>query len=59
MKYIYSPVHAIIECEDCEWGTNSYKNAQAIAAKHAKKYGHNVKGEIGITIAYFGREDSK
>lgn len=51
-NYWYSVVHAIVKCEDCDWGTESYKNAQALAAKHAKKYGHKVSGELGISIGY-------
>jgi hypothetical protein len=53
-KYWYAPVHAIVECEDCDWKTGSYKNAQALAAKHAKKYGHRVRGELGIDFGYDG-----
>jgi hypothetical protein len=55
MKYSYGVVHGMAECEDCEWRTDSYKNAQAIAAKHAKKYGHRVRGELGIDFSYDGR----
>jgi len=57
MKYHYGVVHAVVQCEDCEWHTESYKNAQAIAAKHAKRYGHKVSGELEISFAYDCRED--
>ena len=57
MKHYYSVIHAVVECEDCDWTTASYKNAQAIAKIHAKKYGHNVKGELGISFGYLGREE--
>jgi len=57
MKYSYGVVHGIAECEDCEWRTESYKNAQAIASIHAKKHGHRVTGELGITFSYNGREE--
>jgi hypothetical protein len=52
MTYVYSPIAAEVECEDCSWVSESYKNAQAIAAKHAKKYGHKVRGELTIFFTY-------
>jgi hypothetical protein len=51
-KEWYGVVSAIVECEDCLWRTESYKNAQAIAKIHAKKYGHRVRGELGIGFGY-------
>jgi len=57
MKYTYSVVHALVECEDCGWTTESYKNAQAIAKIHAQKYGHIVRGELGISFGYYGRDE--
>ena len=59
MKHTYGVVHANICCLDCEWETASYKNAQAIAAIHARKYKHRVEGEITIQIIYDGKEASK
>ena len=59
MKYSYGVVHAVVECEDCDWKTYSYKNAQAIAAKHAQKYKHNVSGELGIAFTYYGKGEAK
>ncbi len=59
MKYFYGVVHAIVECKDCDWTTSSYKNAQALAAKHARKYDHEVLGELGIAFGYnTDREDT-
>lgn len=55
MKYSYGVVHGLAECEDCGWKTASYKNAQALAAIHAKRYGHTVRGELGISFSYDGR----
>lgn len=55
MKYAYSVIHANIHCQDCDWETYSYKNAQAIAKIHAKTHGHRVEGELGIAIMYDGR----
>lgn len=56
MKYYYGVVHAIVRCLDCGWESVSYKNAQAIAKIHAKKYRHKVEGELGIGFMYNGRE---
>jgi len=56
MSYHYGVVHAVVTCEDCDWETQSYKNAQAIAKIHAKKYGHKVSGELGISFGYNYRE---
>lgn len=58
MKYTYSPVHADVMCEDCDWKAKSYKNAQACAASHAKKYKHKTFGEIAIAIGYNGHEEA-
>ena len=54
MKYSYGVVHGLANCQNCDWHTDSYKNAQAIAKQHAKRYGHTVKGELGISFAYYG-----
>ena len=59
MEKEYGVVHGIAECQDCDWGTQSYKNAQAIAARHAKAHGHKVTGELGIYFSYDGRKDTK
>lgn len=56
MKRYYNIVHAIVECQDCDWKTISYKNAQAIAKIHAEKHGHKVSGELGIAFGYDGRK---
>lgn len=59
MKYSYGVIHAVVHCEDCEWETYSYKNAQAIAKIHAQTHGHKVEGELGIAFGYDGRTDEK
>lgn len=59
MKYSYGVIHAIVECEDCGWHTESYKNAQALAKIYAQKYKHNVRGELGISFSYIGKEELK
>ncbi len=55
MKREYGVVHGVAWCQDCDWTTDSYKNAQAISSKHAKKYGHRVEGELGIAFSYDNR----
>lgn len=57
MKYKYGVMHAFVECLDCGWKTESYKNAQAIAKIHAQKHKHRVDGELGIGFSYNGREE--
>jgi len=49
-------VHADFLCEDCGARFNNYRNAQALAAKHAKSTGHFVRGEIGIAV-WYNRKD--
>jgi hypothetical protein len=55
LKKSFGVVHAIAECEDCDWTAFGYKNAQAIAAKHAKVHGHRVHVEVGMDGTYDGR----
>ncbi len=50
----YGVVYGTALCQDCGWETFSYKNAQALAARHALAYGHCVNGEIGISFLYAG-----
>ncbi len=61
MKRQYGVVHGLANCETCGWNTQSYKNAQANAAKHAKRTGHRVAGEVGYAYWYDGegRKDTK
>ena len=54
MKYDYGVIHAIADCVDCGWHCESYKNAQALSAKHARKYKHTVKGEVANAFTYYG-----
>ena len=55
MTHTYGVVHGLAECRDCGWKTASYKNAQALAAQHAKRHGHHVHGELGIAFSYTGK----
>jgi len=49
-------VHAF--CEDC--GKEWFKlNAQAVGAKHARKYGHKVIVEVYQCIIYEGKPQGK
>jgi hypothetical protein len=48
-------VHVIYKCEDCGKECESWKNGQAVAAKHAKQHGHLVRGEVGLAFEYNGR----
>jgi|GEM_PF-2920447 len=55
MKKTIGVVHAVACCDDCGVEFMNYKNAQALAAQHAKKYGHIVKGEVGLAFEYDGK----
>ena len=50
-------VHCIAKCDDCGKEWMNYKNAQAVAARHAKAYGHTVRGEVGIVFEYGSNEN--
>lgn len=54
-KINYGVVHAIVDCDDCDWKSSNYKNAQACAAIHAKVHHHKVHVEIGLAFIYDGR----
>lgn len=56
MKKSFGVVHAIGQCQDCEWEASGYKNAQAISAIHARKYKHKVHVEVGIGGYYDGKK---
>lgn len=48
--------HGIAQCQDCNWRNEQYKNAQATAALHAKKFGHHVTVEIVLSGYYKGKK---
>lgn len=56
MKKEFGVTHGIATCETCGWSTQSYKNAQAIAAKHAQTKGHRVVGEVAYAYTYDGKK---
>jgi hypothetical protein len=49
-------VHQVAGCFECHGSNGQWfaKNAQAVAAKHAQKYGHHTWCELGLTYHYFG-----
>lgn len=49
-------IGVVAECEDCGKKFESYKNGQALAAKHAKHHGHKVTGEVVLAFEYDGRD---
>ncbi|MGH8897930.1 MAG: hypothetical protein ACRDZ4_13140 [Egibacteraceae bacterium] len=51
----FGVTHGIATCETCGWRTESYKNAQALAARHAKAHGHRVSGEVAYAYTYDGK----
>ena len=55
MKKTFGVVSCIANCQDCSWETESYKNGQAIAAKHAKHHGHLVT----VEVVFSGRYDRR
>ncbi len=44
------------ECHDCGATFENHINGQALAAKHAKHYGHLVTGEVVVYFSYDGRK---
>ena len=40
-------------CVNCDWELES-RNAEGVAAQHARKYGHKTEGEITYTFVIEG-----
>ena len=59
LRKSFGVTHGIAECLDCPWHNEMYKNAQATAAIHARRYGHKVDVEIGVSGYYDGRPEAK
>lgn len=55
MRKSVGVVHCLALCLDCGKEFTCYKNAQALGAMHAKKYGHKVTVEVGLAVTYNGR----
>ena len=49
-------VHDCWNCRTCGKSYENYKNAQALAAKHARSRGHRVTGNVGLAYEYDGGE---
>lgn len=56
MKQAYTVISDTATCEDCGQVFDCITNAQANAARHARKYGHKVTGEKEILYMYNGKE---
>lgn len=48
----YNMIHAVANCNDCQWQDYSYHTAQRKGREHAKKTGHEVTIEVGYYIRY-------
>lgn len=57
MKKKIGVIHCVAICKDCGKVFDNYKNAQALAAQHCRKYGHTVNGEVGIAFTYEPKEE--
>lgn len=44
-------VHAIFDCCDCDWSSQS-QSGQDAAARHHRKTGHRVNGEVGYAVHF-------
>lgn len=56
MKKRIGVIHVIAKCGTCGKEFSNYKNAQALAAQHAKKYGHVVDGQVALAFSYDGKK---
>jgi len=45
-------VHAIFECQDCDWYCADYSYGPTAAIKHARENKHDVFGETGNAVRY-------
>jgi len=44
------------ECNDCDWISTNWKNAQATGARHAKAHNHFVRVET-VLVTYYNEPD--
>ena len=54
----YWKAHAFGWCVSCGKQFTNWKNAQALAAQHARKYGHITRGEVDFVFTYGDGADS-
>jgi len=45
-------IGGVADCDDCAWHYESYKNAQAVGANHAKHHDHMVRVETTLVSLY-------
>lgn len=55
MKKTVGVVSVLGRCQDCEWESSNYRNAQATSAMHAKTHKHLVWCEVAIDCTYDGK----
>ena len=55
----YWRIHTVAWCETCGEEFHNWKNAQALAAQHAKTYSHTTRGEAGFAFEYGNPEREK
>ena len=56
MQRSFGITSAIAECLDCSWHCENYKNAQAVAARHAEHHKHKVRVEVVMSGHYDGKK---
>ena len=45
-------IHAVFECQECDWENGLWTDADKLARKHAQETGHHVRGENGFCVVY-------
>lgn len=45
-------IHVIAECQECDWSTQDFQTGKAEAARHHRRTGHEVHGEVGKAFRY-------
>lgn len=48
--------HAVATCRDCGWESQDYRTAQANARQHARRKGHRVQVDVGVSYYYDGSQ---
>ena len=55
----YCRIHAIANCEKCDWREEDYRKAQRAASIHNKKTGHKGILEVGYFKCYENIPDNQ
>ena len=50
-------VHALAECDECDFEAGNHKNALALGNQHARRSGHQVHVEQCISVTYNRPDD--